>query len=132
MNVLIDTQILIWIQENNPAISEPARAVLTNSANRICVSQISLVEVAIKLKIGKLPDFHVSIDELIVQIEKDGIHIIQLDNRHIVAYDQIPFFDDHRDPFDRLILATALAEQMSIISADEKFGRYREIVEVIW
>lgn len=43
-------------------------------------------------------------------------------NNHLLAYDQIPFYADHRDPFDRLILATALAEQMPIISADEKFS----------
>lgn len=91
-----------------------------------------MIEVAIKLKIGKLPDFLVSIDELINQTEKDGIHIALLDNRHIAAYDKIPFFDDHRDPFDRLILATALAEKMPLISADEKFSRYRDIIEVIW
>ncbi|WP_246859662.1 PIN domain-containing protein [Spirosoma sp. KCTC 42546] len=73
-----------------------------------------------------------SVDELIAQTKQDGFHIIQLDNRHIATYDQIPLFADHRDPFDRLILATALAEKMPIISADEKFGRYRDVVDVIW
>ena len=132
MNILIDTQILIWIQENNLSISKPARAALMNSANQVYVSQISLIEVAIKLKIGNLPNFKISIDELIAQTAKDGIHIISLDNQHISSYDQIPLYADHRDPFDRLILATALAENMPVISADEKFSRYRNIVEVIW
>ncbi|WP_332369675.1 PIN domain-containing protein [Spirosoma telluris] len=81
---------------------------------------------------GKLPDFRVSVDELIAQTRQDGFRIIQLDNLHIVSYDLIPLYPDHRDPFDRLILATALAEKMPIISADEKFWRYRDIVEVIW
>ncbi|UFH57333.1 PIN domain-containing protein [Spirosoma sp. KNUC1025] len=81
---------------------------------------------------GKLPDFRVSVNEVINQTAQDGIHILQLDNRHIEVYNQIPLYADHRDPFDRLILATALAEQMSIISADEKFSRYRDVIEVIW
>lgn len=132
MDVLIDTQILIWIQENNPAISELSRATLSNSANQIYVSQLSFIEIAIKLKIGKLPNFLVSVNELIAQTEQDGFHTIQLTNRHITAYDQIPLYADHRDPFDRVILATALAERMPVISADEKFSRYQGVVDIIW
>lgn len=94
--------------------------------------KISFFEIAIKLKIGKLPAFSVTTDQLIEQTIRDGIRIIQLSDQHITTYDQIPLYADHRDPFDRLILATALAEQMPLISADEKFSRYRDVVEVIW
>lgn len=96
------------------------------------MSQLSFIEIAIKLKIGKLPNFLVSVNELIAQAEQDGLHIVPLDNRHIAAYDQIPLYPNHRDPFDRLILATALSERMPLISADEKFSRYQDIVDVIW
>lgn len=132
MNVLIDTQILVWIQEGNTALSSSAHAALTNTDNVIYVAQISLFEIAIKLRIGKLPAFKVTVAELTDQISKDGIRLVQLANSHIAVYDQIPLFADHRDPFDRLILATALAEGMPLISADEQFSRYRDIVDVIW
>ncbi|QJW91400.1 type II toxin-antitoxin system VapC family toxin [Spirosoma taeanense] len=132
MNVLIDTQILIWIQENNSAVSATARAVLTNPENRIYISKISFFELAIKLKIGKLPGFQITIDELIRQTVQDGINVIELSNRHIAAYNQIPLYADHRDPFDRLLLATALVEKMPVISADEKFNRYQDQLEIIW
>lgn len=132
MDVLIDTHILIWIQENSSIISKHARAVLANPENKIYVSQISFFEVAIKLKVGKLPAFQVTMDELIEQTTQDRIRTIQLDNQHIAAYDLIPFYADHRDPFDRLILATALAEEMPLISADGNFSRYKDIVEIIW
>ncbi|MGF7217072.1 PIN domain nuclease of toxin-antitoxin system [Spirosoma lacussanchae] len=66
MGILIDTQVLIWIQANNPAISQRLRDILTNPANQICVSQVSFIEIAIKLKIGKLLNFLVSINELIL------------------------------------------------------------------
>lgn len=132
MDILIDTQILIWIQENNPAISNQARAVLANRENQIYISQISFFEIAIKLRIGKLPAFLITTNELIEQTVRDGIRIVQLGNHHLATYDRIPFYADHRDPFDRLILAVALAEKMPVISADEKFYRYRDTVEIIW
>lgn len=132
MNFLIDTQVLIWVQENNSALSKRARALLSDSTNTVCVSQVSLFEIAIKLKIGKLPSFRITLNELIQQVESDNFRLIGITNSHLIAYDKIPFFDDHRDPFDRLILATALAERMPVISADEKFTRYRDVVGLIW
>lgn len=132
MNFLIDTQVLIWVQENNSALSKRARALLSDSTNTVCVSQVSLFEIAIKLKIGKLPSFQITLNELIQQVENDNFQLLGITNSHLITYDKIPFFDDHRDPFDRLILATALAERIPIISADEKFARYRDVVELIW
>lgn len=132
MNFLIDTQVLIWVQENNSALSKRARALLSDSTNTVCVSQVSLFEIAIKLKIGKLPSFQITLNELIQQVENDNFQLLGITNSHLITYDKIPFFDDHRDPFDRLILATALAEQIPVISADEKFARYRDVVELIW
>jgi PIN domain nuclease of toxin-antitoxin system len=73
MDVLIDTQVLIWTQENNAAVSSSARAVLSNPNNTIYMTQINLFEIAIKLKIGKLPAFRVTVDELAEQMGKDGI-----------------------------------------------------------
>ena len=55
-----------------------------------------------------------------------------MSDEHILAYQDIPFYDDHRDPFDRMMLATALAEEVAIISSDGKFQRYHDIVTVIW
>ena len=49
----------------------------------------------------------------------------------VLSYQSIPFFEDHRDPFDRFLLATALSEQIPIISIDEKFSRYRPLITVI-
>lgn len=98
MNVLINTQILIWIQQNNPALSETSRRVLSTHRNRIFVSQISFFEVAIKLKISRLANFNVSVEELIDQTSRDGIQTVQLNDRHISFYDRIPLYADHRDP----------------------------------
>lgn len=95
------------------------------------VSPISLMEMSIKLKLGKLPKFIISIDEIVEQLLRDGFKLLAIKTSHISAYQSIPFYDDHRDPFDRFLLAISLSEQISLISADEKFSRYRPFINVI-
>ena len=130
MAYLIGTQVLIWALISPEKLSVAARDYLQTST--IYVSVISLFGIAIKQKIGKLKDLPVSTDKLVEQLKRDSFELMPLAIRHIAMYDVIQLLDDHRDPFDRLILATALAEQISVISADEKFSRYRNVVEVIW
>lgn len=132
MTLLIDTEVLLWFQEDNPKLSQRNKRLLEDISNTIWVSHISLIEVAIKLKIGKLPGFFIDIKTIVNQIEADGFRVLPLSVNHIVAYDQISLFDDHRDPFDRLILATAKAENWPVISSDHKFTRYADQVQVIW
>jgi PIN domain nuclease of toxin-antitoxin system len=100
--------------------------------NRIFVSHLSFMEITIKQTVNRLPTFMIPMKELAKKVETDGFTSLPISFAHIITYHQIPLHDDHRDPFDRLILATALAEQMPIISADDKFKRYQDIIEVIW
>ncbi len=130
MAYLIDTQILVWALVSPEKLSLSVRRIL--QADAVYVSITSLLEIAIKQKTGKLPELPVTTDDLVKQLKKDGFALLPVTVRHIAAYDLIPLHPDHRDPFDRLILATALAEQMPAISADEKFSRYRDTIEVIW
>lgn len=131
MRLLLDTQIIVWALENNPQLKPRIRLLLEDSSNELLVSHYSLMELAIKLKLGKLPGFNISLPGFIDQLHTDGFTILPSSTAHIAAYDLIPFFEDHRDPFDRFLLATALAEQVPLISADEKFPRYRPLVEII-
>jgi PIN domain nuclease of toxin-antitoxin system len=68
--------------------------------------------------------------EVIQQVESNEFQVWTVANKHLIHYDQIPYYKDHGDPFDRLILATALAEQVAVISADEKFERYNGLIEL--
>jgi PIN domain nuclease of toxin-antitoxin system len=130
MNYLIDTQILIWYQLNSGGLHKSNYDLLTDRKNNIFVSQISLFEIAIKQKIGKLPELDLSINDLVGLIERDDFNLLTLQNKHIEAYSQIPFLVNHRDPFDRLLLATALSENMAIMSADENFKSYAPQISV--
>lgn len=131
MQYLLDTQILIWALEDNPRLKSKHRGLLENPDNTVLVSQFSLMEISIKLKLGKLPEFIVSIEHITNQLLSDGFTILPILNNHIFSYQSIPFFENHRDPFDRFLLATALSEQIPIISVDENFSLYRTMVSVI-
>lgn len=129
MKYLIDTQILIWALILPSKISPKVREILEN--NSICISQISLFEIAIKQKIGKLPEFKLSVEETVKYLIEANFEILPIKNSHIVAYQAIPLILTHKDPFDRLILATSFSEQTPIISADENFKLYQGLISLI-
>jgi PIN domain nuclease of toxin-antitoxin system len=130
MRFLLETQVLLWFIEGNNRLLEENRSKIQR-ADFIYVSQISLFEIAIKLKVGKLA-IKRGLTGLLNDMLLERIEILPLQNEHIAAYDQIPFFDEHRDPFDRLILATALHEGWPVMTADAKFSWYKDQIEVIW
>ena len=129
MAFLIDTQILIWGIVSPEKLSNSTKNILQNKD--IFVSQVSLYEIVIKQKIGKLPELTLSIDELERQLLFDNFQMLFIKNVHISAYNSIPLLADHKDPFDRLILATAFAEKLPIISADENFKFYVPQIQLI-
>ena len=131
MRYLIDTQILIWYQLNSPQLSDKSKKILLNPSNEIFVSQITLMEIVIKSKAGKLPELDISIEQLVKLIEYDDFEILEIKNEHIGKYSDIPLIPEHRDPFDRLILATAFHENIPLISADEKFKYYQELIHLV-
>lgn len=126
---LADTQILIWALIAPSKLSPEVFHVLSSST--IYVSQISLLEIAIKQSIGKLPELPIPINELEAVLSRDGFRISPITTAHIASYSSIPLLANHRDPFDRLILATAYAEKWNVISADENFSLYRDIVGLL-
>lgn len=128
---LIDTHIIIWALENNTKLSQRVKDILEDEKTEILVSQVSLYEIAIKQKLGKLPEVIYSIQDLVIEIEAIDFQILPIKNEHIDAYNSIDLVEDHRDPFDRLIIATAFQEQIPVISADEKFKNYQSQIQLI-
>jgi PIN domain nuclease of toxin-antitoxin system len=129
MRYLIDTQILIWAVISPERLSPGTINILQN--NEILVSQISFLEIAIKQKIGKLPDFPLPVAALSYRVKQDSFNVLSLKTRHIEAYGAVPLFSNHRDPFDRILLATALSERIPVISADANFELYSSSVQIV-
>jgi len=128
---LIDTHILIWAILGDTKLSPKIEAILKDMDNEIFVSQVSLFEISIKQKLKKLPNFNISISDLVEIIQEINFQLLPINNEHINAYNLIELVEAHRDPFDRLIIATAFQEQMPLISADEKFTHYQEQIQLI-
>ncbi len=121
---------MIWFLEDNPLLKTKSKQLIEDETNDIYVSTISFYEMSIKLSIGKLvlPDtVEFTIDKT---IEKD-IKIIDLNRHHSIQYQSIPLLPEHRDPFDRMLIAVAVHEDLVIVSADEKFKNYTSIINLI-
>jgi PIN domain nuclease of toxin-antitoxin system len=129
---LLDTHSLIWFQENNPKIPSNVMEVIQHPDNIILFSQVSLFEITIKQKIGKLPQFYATVEQVYEQGINDGFTFITIQNQHIYNYNMVPLMADHRDPFDRLLIAIAIEERATILSFDEKLTLYPDLVKVLW
>ena len=127
MKYLLDTHTLLWFVENNETIPQKIKDVIINNDNEIYVSVISLFEIAIKININKLKlDF--SLNDLLFDIRQQGFEIIGIYDKHLYKYITLPLI--HRDPFDRLLIATAISENMKFITSDKENQLYD--VEWVW
>jgi PIN domain nuclease of toxin-antitoxin system len=120
MKILLDTHTVLWLALNSPKLSEKAKDSILNPANKKFVSVASAWEVAIKISLGKfdLPD----VSEFFEMIDRNGFELLTIDRRHISVLQRLPII--HRDPFDRLLVATAMIDGMTILSADENIRKY--------
>jgi PIN domain nuclease of toxin-antitoxin system len=132
MKILLDTHILIWVLEDNPKLSKEHKVLLSDRENEKYVSHFSFIEIAIKMKLGKLSEVdNMTILELENRVKMDGFMVLPVNIQHINAYQTIPLHEQHRDPFDRFLIATAFSERMSIMTNDEKFQLYKEIISIV-
>jgi len=118
---LLDTHTAIWFFNGNESLSQTANNIIRDLSNEVFISISSVWELAIKIGIGKL-DFAGKAAGFVRLAEKNEITILPITISHLTTYESLPFI--HRDPFDRLLIATAIAEQMTIITADENIARY--------
>ncbi len=126
MNYLLDTHTCIWAIGKQSKLSATVRNILQEEENNFWVSKISLLEIAIKKKIGKLEEFEISFPEFIESIYSSGYYMLELSDEHFQSYININFHETHRDPFDRYLLAAAQSEKLAIITKDDKFQLYSQ------
>lgn len=130
MAYLLDTHTILWSLGQNHKLSEKARVIIED-INSVCyVSDVSFFEMAIKKKTGKLELLH-PISRYHDEAHRIGIQPLAIKPEYLDLYEELPLWDNHRDPFDRLLIATAVVENLTVISIDEKFILYDNI-EVVW
>ena len=121
MKYLLDTHVLIWLAENSPKLPLEIKELVKHPMNVISVSSVSLWEIAIKMKLGKL-DIDFTLDEFLVAVENSNFDILQIDSNYLRSLSVLPLL--HKDPFDRLLVATAVADGLTIITVDENIQKY--------
>jgi PIN domain nuclease of toxin-antitoxin system len=121
MNILLDTHTLIWFIEGSKELSQKARNLVADIDNPCFASAASIWEIALKQSIGKL-ELKNPFEKLSALMWENSIDILPIRFEHAKKIIGLPFH--HKDPFDRIIIAQALVEEMQIISKDEQFDNY--------
>lgn len=124
MNILIDTQILIWYGKNELQKMAPkAIPIIQNFNYHLYFSSVSLWEVSIKSALNK-PDFDVNLEDLANGLIYDGFKQLYIENRHLFEIKNLPQMPKHKDPFDRLLISQAKSENFYFLTVDEKILEY--------
>lgn len=122
MRLLLDTHAFLWWVNNAPELSPKARAAITKADNECFLSLASCWEMAIKISLGKL-SLSQPLDRFIPeQLLANGFQTLDIDFRHITRLPALPFH--HRDPFDRLLVAQAASERLTLVTADAALAAY--------
>jgi PIN domain nuclease of toxin-antitoxin system len=128
MRFLLDTHTLLWSFNDSPSLSYRARRLIEDGSNEILVSAASAWEIATKARLGKLPTGDELIDDLDRYLAQLGCEALYISIDHAVRAGRLS--GEHRDPFDRMLIAQAQAENLAIISNDRIFDTYH--VQRIW
>lgn len=122
MRLLLDTHTFLWFITNDSLLSATAEALIADPGNECVISPASYWEVAIRVNLGKYP-LTVPFEQFLSEgIEGNDFSILPVEIRHAAVLSQLPMH--HKDPFDRLIISQALADQIPVISVDTAFDRY--------
>jgi PIN domain nuclease of toxin-antitoxin system len=127
MNFLVDTHVLIWFITDDIKLPIKTKQIIENKENSLYVSIASYWEIAIKNSIGRL-DLNSDLEAIFKVIEESGFETLPLTTSHILQNSTLEFH--HQDPFDRIIIAQSLVENMTIITKDRQFEKYN--VPIIW
>lgn len=121
MNYLMDTHTFLWFNSGAMDLSENAKTLIKNQEHQAFISMASLWEISIKNSLSKL-DLKDGYAGVLNYIEENNFAILPIRFEHTLIQNALPFH--HRDPFDRMIIAQAITENMDIIGMDKEFDNY--------
>jgi len=128
MQLLLDTHSFLWFAGGNDRLSRKAREAIEDTSNAAYLSMASLWEMAIKINIGKL-ELPKPLGMLVSeQIRENEFEMLRSEVEHFETYTKLP--PHHRDPFDRMMIAQAQVENLSVVSKDEAFADYN--IDLLW
>jgi len=125
MNILLDTCILLWIATDSPKLSAKSRTIILEPNNNLYFSVASFWEITIKNNLQK-EGFKIDVKMLRNSLINNGYLEINLDANHILALAKLPNL--HKDPFDRILIAQAIYEDLCLLTADAKLSNYGDFI----
>lgn len=128
MKLLLDTHVWLWMALDPQRLQEPVRQALEDASNDLFVSAASIWEMAIKIQLGKLT-LPTALPEFVAaQSGPEVAKVLSVDAEHALAVAGLPMH--HRDPFDRMLIAQAKYEGLTVVTADEALRAYG--VPLLW
>jgi len=127
MDLLVDTHAIIWFITDDSRLPNASKALIEDKRNTCFASLVSFWEMGIKYSLGRL-DFKTDLSEIFSLIEQSGFTILAISQKHVLKIIDLPFH--HRDPFDRLLIAQAQYENLTILTKDQWYKSYN--VKEIW
>jgi len=127
MKLLLDTHILLWAAGEPDCLPAEAKTMINNIENSLFFSVASIWEIIIKNSLGRA-DFYVDAHLLRRGLLDNGYQELSIENRHILTIPTLPLI--HKDPFDRILVAQATAEAITLLTADSLVGQYPGILLV--
>lgn len=125
MRCLLDTHILIWVLTDHQRLDPAVRAVLTDASHTFYFSMESIREIILKVKQGKLA-LPIDIDALLFELQDSyGIRLLTVKPKHLQKLYALQTPATHKDPFDHLLISQAIADKLTLISADRNFPYYQ-------
>lgn len=122
MRVLLDTHALLWWLAGDPLLSDAARAAIADENNEVFVSAASAWEVTTKYRLGKLPGAGPLAVDFAREVRRQGFMPLPISLEHGQSAGALA--DEHRDPFDRMLIAQAIDERMALVSNEVVFDRF--------
>ena len=122
MRVLVDTHVFLWWVDDDPSLAAPARKAISDANNACYLSLASCWEMAIKSSLGKLRLSRPVERFVAEQLTANSFALLDIKLHHLARLEKLPFH--HRDPFDRLLIAQAIADKLTMVSADSVFSEY--------
>ncbi|PWH85928.1 type II toxin-antitoxin system VapC family toxin [Brumimicrobium oceani] len=127
MNLLLDTHAVIWFITDSSKLPNKTKTIIENGNNNCFVSIASYWEIGIKYSIGRL-ELGTDLKTIFKIIADSGFNTLPISPNHILANAELKFY--HQDPFDRIIIAQSIIENMTVVSKDGQFKHYE--VPILW
>ena len=121
MKLLLDTHVMFWWLRDSPLLNTRAKALIADHRADLIVSIASFWELSIKAGLGRAPE---SGSKLFTEAIRGGLRILDMDERHLATLETFAFTQEHKDPFDRLILAQTIVEDAMLVTGDRKLLAY--------